>query len=197
MIECSLFSVKKDIRKLRSYLESRNWRMKPIKENLLVYIGKKSKMYYFKSSHRLTQRSMYDYNKERCCMCSVTTESALLKVENVEQFLEDLGFVKEKELDIRGFCYKHGGVRVDITHTGVTEKSDFDAPEKKHDTVGLGNEGLDDSKEMWLLKLCTQTESISEGEGLLMEIREALKEYVKFIKPPVDWFNRNFVGKPI
>nr|AAT12322.1 hypothetical protein [Antonospora locustae] len=173
MIECSLFSTKKCVRRLRAYLEARRWRSRVLAETESVYVGGWSRVYVLESRSRIVQRSRYDYNKERRCVCCAVSESAVLGCDDMDSMMHALGFRKEKTLRVDGFFYTHSGVCLEITRTG--------------------SGGHEDCGE-WLLVLYSRAETAAEGERLVLEANACLRPYAVFTKPSVEWFNRGLAG---
>lgn len=189
MIECSLFSVKKSVGELQRYLESHRWHRSVIEDVETVYISTNSKIYFRESRSKFVQKSMYDYNKERVCICCVTTESTLIGCDDTDAFLAIVGFRKEKVLNIRGFCYTNGVVHIEMLQVKACPVLD-----NRENGQPVGAEGKDDDG--WLLRLYAVAEQVSEGERTVVETKDALKQHAAFVKPPVEWFNTSFVARP-
>lgn len=173
MIECSLFSTRTCIRRLCAYLEAHRWRSRVLAETESVYVGGWSRVYVLESRSKIVQRSRYDYNKERRCVCCAVSESAVLGCSDVDGTMRALGFRKEKTLRVDGVLYTHSGVCLEATRTGT---------------------GLHGGA--WLLVLYARAETAAEGERLVLEASACLRPYAVFAKPSIEWFNRGLAGTP-
>lgn len=183
MIECSLFSIKKDVQKLRAYLESCRWRSRILKEKENIYVGSQSKIYFLESRSRIVQRSRYDYNKERKCVCCAVSESAVLECGDVDGMMCALGFRKEKTLCVDGLFYTHSGINLEIIRTCTAESG-----------CSPGGGSFKGVQDEWLLVLYTTAETAAVGERLVLETRDRLRSYATFIKPSIEWFNQGFAS---
>lgn len=130
-------------------------------------------MYVLESRSSILQRSRYDYNKERKCVCCVVSESAMLGCDDMDGMMCALGFRKEKTLRVDGLFYTHSGVCLEITKTGSGEHGDCGE---------------------WLLVLYARAETATEGERLVLEASACLRPYAVFTKPSVEWFNHKLAG---
>lgn len=165
MIECSLFATRRSVRGLQAFLESRRWRARVLRETESVYVGCQSRIYFLASRSRIVQRSRYDYNKERRCVCCAVSESAVLGCSDVDGMMCALGFRKQKTLSVDGLLYTHSGVCLEVSRTRAAE---------------------------WLLVLYARARTAAEGERLVLEASDSLRPYATFTKPSIEWFNQGF-----
>ena len=183
MIECSLFAAKRSVCGLQQYLESLEWQKIALRGREHVYLGENSKIYYREAMSTIVQRSRYDYNRERSCICCTYTSSTVLVCRSVDRILLSAGFEKDRVLAVDGVCYTNGAVFLEICREPTRAESG---------STGTTGASADEGEDEWLLRLYALASSVADGESLVLEAEKALEQHVAFVRPPVEWFNQRY-----